>query len=44
MRWGLIPSWAKDSFGAAKMNQCKVRIGEHEARVSRDAMEIPQVA
>lgn len=24
MRWGLIPSWAKDASGAAKDDQCKI--------------------
>ena len=42
MRWGLIPSWAKDPSVAASMNQCTGRNGRHQTRVPRCA-EIPQV-
>ena len=42
MRWGLIPSWAKDPSVAAQHDQREVGNGGHEARVPRCA-EIPQV-
>ena len=41
MRWGLIPSWAKD-LRLGKHDQRKVGNGKHEACVPRCA-EIPQM-
>jgi putative SOS response-associated peptidase YedK len=42
MRWGLIPSWAKDSSGAAKMINARSETAGHETCIPRCA-EIPQV-
>jgi len=42
MRWGLIPSWAKDSSVAASMINARAETAKHEARVPR-CVEISQV-
>jgi hypothetical protein len=33
MRWGLIPSWSKESSSASSIDQCTGGNGEHEVRV-----------
>ena len=38
MRWGLIPSWAKDASGAAKMSNAKLDTA-HLLLAFRDAMK-----
>ena len=35
IRWGLIPSWAKDSSVAAKMINARSETARHQARVPR---------
>ena len=42
MRWGLIPSWAKDASGAAKMINARSETASDKARVPR-CVEISQV-